>query len=46
VEPGAVFAYEWRGDPYTYNLGPRLELNADGWLAANGQRLAQLPHRR
>jgi len=46
LEPGAVFAYEWRDDPYAYNLGPRLEVNADGWLAANGRRLAQLPHRR
>ena len=37
--------YECRDDLYKYHLGPRLEVNAEGWLMANGRRLAQLPHR-
>ncbi len=44
LEPGAVFVYEWRDDPYTYNLGPRLSVDSQGWLSANGKRLTQLPH--
>ena len=44
LEAGAVFVHEWRDDPYQYNLGPRLQVNADGWLSANGKRLIQLPH--
>ena len=44
LEPGALFVYEWRDDPYKYNLGPRLSTDAQGWLSANGKRLAQLPH--
>jgi len=43
LEPGAIFVYGWRDDPYTYNLGPRLSIDAQGWLSANGQRLIQLP---
>jgi len=45
-EPGAVFAYEWRDDPYQYHLGPRLQVDAQGWLSANGKRLVQLEHGR
>ncbi len=44
IEAGALFVYEWRDDPYKYNLGPRLSTDAEGWLSANGQRLVQLPH--
>jgi hypothetical protein len=44
LEPGAMFAYEWRDDPYHYNLGPSLHVDAEGWLTANGKRLIQLPH--
>jgi hypothetical protein len=44
VEPGAQFVYEWRDDPYKYNLGPRLAVDAQGWLTANNKRLLQLPH--
>ena len=44
VESGAVFVHEWRDDPYQYDLGPRLQVNVDGWLSANGKRLTQLPH--
>ena len=44
VEAGAVFVHEWRDDPYQYNLGPRLQVNANGWLSANGKDLTQLPH--
>ncbi|NUQ62373.1 MAG: right-handed parallel beta-helix repeat-containing protein [Pirellulales bacterium] len=43
IERGALFIYEWRDDPYTYNLGPRLSTDADGWLEAGGKRLVQLP---
>ena len=43
LEPEADFAYEWRDDPYTYHLGPRLSVDGQGWLSANGKRLAQLP---
>ena len=46
LEPGAVFAYEWRDDPYQYHLGPRLQVDAQGWLSANGKRLVQLAHGR
>ena len=44
LEPGAVFVYEWRDDPYSYNFGPRLSVDGQGWLSANGKRLTQLPH--
>ncbi|NLX98042.1 MAG: right-handed parallel beta-helix repeat-containing protein [Rhodopirellula sp.] len=44
LEAGAVFVYEWRDDPYQYNLGPRLSVDAEGRLSANGKPLAQLPH--
>ena len=44
LEQGAVFVYEWRDDPYHYNLGPNLSVDAQGWLSANGKRLMQLPH--
>jgi hypothetical protein len=43
LEPGAVFVYEWRDDPYTYKLGPQIDVNAQGWLSANGKRLVQVP---
>jgi hypothetical protein len=43
IEPGAQFVYEWRDDPYKYNLGPHLAVDAQGWLAANNKRLLQLP---
>ena len=43
LEPGALFTYEWRDDPYQYNLGPRLTIDAQGWLSANGKRLIRLP---
>lgn len=42
-EPGALFVYEWRDDPYHYNLGPRLETDAQGNVSANGQALLRLP---
>jgi hypothetical protein len=44
VEPGAQVVYEWRDDPYKYNLGPRLAVDAQGWLTANNKRLLQLPY--
>lgn len=44
LEAGSKLVYEWRDDPYRYNLGPRLEVDAQGWLKANGRRLVQLPH--
>ncbi|MFA6564410.1 MAG: right-handed parallel beta-helix repeat-containing protein [Verrucomicrobiia bacterium] len=43
IEPGAQFVYEWRDDPHKYNLGPRLSVDAQGWLTANNKRLLQLP---
>lgn len=43
LEEGALFTYEWRDDPYKYNLGPRLSVDAQGWLSAGSQRLMQLP---
>lgn len=43
IEQGALFVYEWRDDPYQYNLGPRLSTDAQGWLSANGKRIVQLP---
>jgi len=43
LEQGADFVYEWRDDPYQYNLGPNLHVAPDGWLAANGKRLVQVP---
>ena len=42
-QTGAEFVYEWRDDPYTYNLGPQLRVDAAGKLLANGERLADLP---
>ena len=42
-EQGAIFTYEWRDDPAVYHLGPNLAIGADGWLAANGKRLLQVP---
>jgi len=42
-ETGALFALDWRDDPYYYNKGPNLTTTADGWLLANGKRLLQLP---
>ena len=44
MEQGALFVYEWRDDPYQYNLGPNLSVDAQGWLSANGKRLIQLPY--
>ena len=44
-EAGGPFIHEWRDDPYTYSLGPNLVVDAEGWLAANGTRLLQLPAR-
>ena len=43
VERGAQFVCEWRDDPYKYNIGPRLSVDAQGWLSANNKRLLQLP---
>lgn len=43
LEPGAIFVYEWRDDPYNYKLGPRIEVNVQGWLSASGKRLVQVP---
>ena len=43
VEQDAQFVYEWRDDPYKYNIGPRLSVDAQGWLSANNKRLLQLP---
>lgn len=40
---GALFVYEWRDDPYKYNLGPNLRADAEGWLHGNERRLLQLP---
>jgi hypothetical protein len=40
-EQGAHFCYEWRDDPYQYNLGPRVEVDPEGWLSANGKRLGR-----
>ncbi|MBI3921595.1 MAG: right-handed parallel beta-helix repeat-containing protein [Armatimonadetes bacterium] len=42
-ETGALFALDWRDDPYYYNMGPNLTTTADGWLVANGKRMLQLP---
>ncbi len=42
-ERGALLVYEWRDDPYQYNLGPNLSTDAEGNLSANGKRLLQLP---
>ena len=36
-EEGARFVYEWRDDPYHYNLGPHLAVDATGRLMANGK---------
>ena len=43
LEPGAIFVYEWRDHPYQYHLGPRLQVDQNAWLSANGKRLLQLP---
>jgi len=42
-DEGGPFTFEWRDDPYVYSMGPQLVLGADGWLAANGKRLLELP---
>lgn len=42
-EAGADFVYEWRDDPAVYSLGPNLRVGPDGFLAANGRRLLQMP---
>jgi hypothetical protein len=42
-EPGALFALDWRDDPHHYHMGPNLITSADGWLSANGRKIAQLP---
>ena len=42
-DEGGPLVYECRDDPYAYSLGPQLVVDADGWLAANGKRLLQLP---
>lgn len=42
-ETGALFALDWRDDPYNYNMGPNLTTIGDGWLLANGKRMLQLP---
>lgn len=44
IEPESEFVFEWRDDPYKYHLGPRLSVDAQGWLFANAKRLVQLPH--
>jgi hypothetical protein len=46
MEENADFVYEWRDDPYHYNLGPNLHVQPDGWLLANGKQLVQLPRGR
>ncbi|MGQ9730086.1 MAG: right-handed parallel beta-helix repeat-containing protein [Candidatus Zipacnadales bacterium] len=43
VEKGAEVVYEWRDDPYSYNLGPQLRIAASGLLTANGRPLMELP---
>jgi hypothetical protein len=42
-ETGAEFVYEWRDDPAVYSLGPNLSIDAQGFLAATGKRLLQMP---
>ncbi|MBU0606288.1 MAG: right-handed parallel beta-helix repeat-containing protein, partial [Armatimonadetes bacterium] len=42
-DTGAEFVYEWRDDPAVYSLGPNLSVDAQGFLAANGKRLLQMP---
>lgn len=44
IEPGAQFIYECRDASDPYKVGPRLSVDAQGWLTANNKRLLQLPH--
>jgi hypothetical protein len=44
IEPGAQFVYECRDAALEYKVGPRLSVDAQGWLTANNKRLLQLPH--
>lgn len=44
VEPGAIVVYEWRDDPYYYNLGPMIRVDGEGRLAANNRFLLEIPH--
>jgi len=44
IEPGAQFIYECRDAALEYKVGPRLSVDAQGWLTANNKRLLQLPH--
>ena len=41
-EKGARFVYEWRDDPYYFNLGPHLAVDASGHLKASGQPIMHL----
>ena len=41
-ETGAQFVYEWRDDPYTYNLGPQVTVSAGGELKANGKTIGNV----
>ena len=41
-ETGADFVYEWRDDPYQFNLGPHLSVDKTGQLNASGQPLMVL----
>ncbi|NQT13468.1 MAG: right-handed parallel beta-helix repeat-containing protein [Planctomycetes bacterium] len=34
---------DWRDDPHHYNMGPNLNVTADGMLLANGKRMLGLP---
>jgi hypothetical protein len=44
IEPGAQFVYECRDAALEHKVGPRLSVDAQGWLTANNKRLLQLPH--
>jgi len=43
VEPGAIFAHEWRDASYPYRVGPSLRIDADGQLQASGRPLVKVP---
>ncbi|MBC8871159.1 MAG: right-handed parallel beta-helix repeat-containing protein [Planctomycetes bacterium] len=43
LEPGAIFAHEWRDASQPYHVGPSIRIDADGQLQASGKPLAKVP---
>lgn len=43
LEPGAIFAHEWRDTSQPYRVGPSLRIDPDGQLQASGKPLVNVP---